>query len=194
MAERPTRVAVEAKRAGASGKSNHACRLPVVGRRWVFVPRTRAARAHARTTRLRATPAISTYAATGRQLAGRGREQVCLAASAPLDEHRCGVVLQLSRLASDDGVPKPAQRLGSGLPGCRLALDKLAETRDREHPAVALTRLGQPIGVEQQQVAGSNDSSASSAAGPSSGMPSGAAGGADSVRVSRACRMTSGGG
>ena len=64
----------------------------------------------------------------GRQLARRGREQIDLAAAAPLDEHRRGIVLELSRLALDDGLAEPTQRLGSGLPGGRLALDELAET------------------------------------------------------------------
>src|SRR3954464_8918345 len=88
------------------------------------------------------------------RLAGRGRQQVGLAAAAPLDEHRGGIVLQGARLALDDGPAPPAQRLRSRLPGGRLALDELAEAGNREHLAVALTGLGQPVGVEQQEVPG----------------------------------------
>src|SRR3954468_19113575 len=87
-------------------------------------------------------------------LAGRGGQQVGLGAAAPLDEHRRGIVLQLSRLALDDGLAQPAQRLRSRLPGGRLPLDELAEAGNREHLAVALTGLGQPVGVEQQEVPG----------------------------------------
>src|SRR3954462_13266179 len=89
-----------------------------------------------------------------RRLAGRGGQQVGLGAAAPLDEHRRGVVLQVARLALDDGLAQPAQRLRSRLPGGRLTLDELAQAGDREHLAIALTGLGQPIGVEQQEVPG----------------------------------------
>jgi hypothetical protein len=57
-------------------------------------------------------------------LAGRPREQVGLGAAVPLDQHRRGVVLELPRLAVDDGVSEPTQRFGSGLPGRGLPLDE----------------------------------------------------------------------
>jgi hypothetical protein len=49
-------------------------------------------------------------------LAGRPREQVGLGAAVPLDQHGRGVVLELARLAVDDGVPESAQRLGAVCP------------------------------------------------------------------------------
>ena len=43
---------------------------------------------------------------------------------------------------------------GAVWPGGGFALDELAESGDREHLPVGVTRLGQSVGVEQQQVAG----------------------------------------
>jgi hypothetical protein len=65
----------------------------------------------------------------------------------------------------------PAQCLESDSPAAASRSNVLAESGDREHLPVAVPRVAQSTGAEQQHVTGSDDSSATTVGELSSGIP-----------------------